>query len=277
MPTLQLGNYIIKKSSKGRLSQLELSSPYQGSYHLKRFPFHSNPSYRMTRKTLLCRKRGKGHSRSTCLIRNTLSKKTSRHQLCTTSPFTTEPLVMSTLRRQQSLFVLWIQYNVVFLLSSRHSSPQPHCRVPKQQSSFLLDSASPVTALFPDSVFEVQPLPVAGDSVRLIAGIYQLPSTTIDSFRTQALLNGIYCVPLNLLKQEQNVDLERSTWIITGSNHSDLDALVSILQRQRGLVSQMIWPTAIIQMVRNIPVDVLHYRVMALPILCIFMFIAILG
>ena len=116
--------------------------------------------------------------------------------------------------------------------------------------------------IFPRFIFEVQPLPawVAGDSVRLIAGIYQLPSTTIDSFRTrtQAILNGIYCVPLNLLKEEQNVDLARSTWIITGSNHSDLDALVYILQRQRGLVSQMIWPTAIIWMVRNMPVDALH-------------------
>ena len=102
-------------------------------------------------------------------------------------------------------------------------------------------------------------------------------STPQHDYRLIAHSGSNYCVPLNLLKEEQNVDLEPSTWIITGSNHSDLDALVSILQRQRGLVSQMIWPTAIIQMVRNIPVDALHYRALALMILCIFMFIAILG
>ena len=83
-------------------------------------------------------------------------------------------------------------------------------------------------------------------------------STPQHDYRLIAHSGGIYCVPLNLLKEEQNVDLEPSTWIITGSNHSDLDALVSILQRQRGLVSQMIWPTAIIWMVRNMPVDALH-------------------
>ena len=82
----------------------------------------------------------------------------------------------------------------------------------------------------------------------------------------------------NLLKEEhaQNVDLARSTWIITGPNPSDVDALVASLQpRRRGLFSQMIWPTAIVQMVRDM--DALHYRVMVLLILNVIMFIAILG
>ena len=149
---------------------------------------------------------------------------------------------------------------------SRPSSPQPHHRAPKQSPS-ILDSTSPVTPLLPASVFGVQP----GDSVRLIAGIYQLPSTTIDSFRTRALSNGIYCVPLDLLREEhtQKVDLAWSTWIITGPNPSDIDALVAILQPQR-IISQR-RPTTIMKMVRDM--DALHYRVLVLLLLFIFMFL----
>ena len=263
----------------------------------------------MIRKAPLCRKCGmpmKGHSRSTCLIPNSTKQKddgasmislTPSFVIPETGPFRRqnpnyvppppsqpEPLVLSSasltttepvcsVNTTQRSFPPMQQFTPNW---SRPSSPQPHCRVPKQQSPFILDSASPVTALFPASVFDVQPL--AGDSVRLVAGIYQLPSTTIESFRTQALLNGIYCVPLNLPKEEhtQNVDLARSTWIITGPNPSDVDALVASLQpRRRGLFSKMIWPTAIVQMVRDM--DALHYRVMVLLILNVIMLIAILG
>ena len=260
----------------------------------------------MTRKTPLCRKCGmpmKGHSRLTCLIPNRTEQKddgvsmilsTPSFVIPETGPFRrqnpnyvppppsqTEPPVLSSasltttepvcsVNTTQRSFPPAQQFTPNW---SRPSSPQPRYRVPKQQSPSVLDSALPVTALFPASVFDVQPQ--GGDSVRLVGGIYQLPSTTVESFLSQALSNGIYCVPLNHLKKEQNDDLARSTWIITGPNPSDVDSLVAILQPRKGLVSQMIWPTAIIQMVRGM--DALQYRLLALLILNVFMFIAILG
>jgi hypothetical protein len=297
----------------GRLSRLDsrLRSPYQGSVPVSpcrlKSPVSLKPSYRMTRKTPLCRNCGmpmKGHSRSGCLIPNNTEQKddgasmissTPSFVIPETGPFRrqnpnyvppppsrmeslvlssasltpTEP-VCSVNTMQRNFFPPLQQFTPNW---SRPSSPQPHPRVPKQQSPFVLESASPVAALLPASGFGVQP----GDSVRLVAGIYQIPSTTIESFRTRALSNGIYCVPLKLLKEErtQNVDLARSTWVITGPNPSDVDALVAILQL-RGLVRvSQIWLTTIVQMVKIM--DALHYRALALLLLCIFMFIAILG
>lgn len=260
----------------------------------------------MTRQTPLCRKCGmpmKGHSRSGCLIPNSTEQKdngasmilsTPSFVIPETGPFRRQnpnyirptpsqmqPLVLSSASltptepvcsvntRQRSCPPIQ-QFTPNW---SRPSSPQPHPsrRVPKQQSPFVLESASPVAALFPASVFGVQP----GDSVGLVAGIYQVPSTTVESFRTRALSNGIYCVPLKLPKEERmrDVDLPRSTWIITGPNPSDVDALVAILQ-PRGLISQ-IPLTVIIQMARGM--YALHHRALALILLCIFMFLAILG
>jgi len=158
---------------------------------------------------------------------------------------------------------------------SRPSSPQPRHRVPKQQS------ASPVAAIHPDSVFGIHP----DDSVELIAGIYQVPNTTIESFRTRARSNDIHCVPLNLPTKKlnlpkkgentRNVDLtQSSTWIITGPDSSNVDTLVAFLQ-PRGLFSQ-IRLTEIMQMVRD--VDTLDSRtLLAVLILSIFAFLAIVG
>ena len=272
----------------------------------------------MTRKTRMCRKCGmpmKGHSRSGCLISNSAEHKledngvsmissTPSFVIPETGPFRRqnpnyvhpppptqmEPLVLSSASLTTTEPVCSV--NTMHRRStapfqqftpnwSRPSSSQPHHRVPKQQSPFLLDptsAASLVTALLPASVFGVQP----GDSATLVAGIYQVPSTTIESFRTRALSNGIYCVPLNLVKEEeeerrsmQNVDLAQSTtWIITGSDPSDVDALVAILQPARGPFSQIRAPTvtAIMQTARDM--DVRQYIVL---LLCLFMFIAILG
>jgi hypothetical protein len=193
----------------------------------------------------------KGHPRSTCPIPNGNEQKYNGASMTTQHGV---PL-------QQ------------FTPTGRPSSSQfePHRRLPNQQSSFLPDSAaSLVTALFPSSVFGVQPL----DPVRLVAGIYQIPSTTIESFRTRALSNGIHCVPL---KEEhtgmQNVDLARSTWIITGPEPSDVDSLVATLQPPRGLVSES-QIRAVMQIVRDM--DALHFRVLVLLFLFIFMFIAVL-
>lgn len=216
----------------------------------------------MTRKTPLCRKCGmpmKGHPRLGCRIPNSAEQKddsgastTPSFVIPETGPFRRqnpnyvppspsqmEPLVLSSASltttepvcsvntMQQRSFPPFQQFTPNW---SRPSSPQPHRRVPKQQSPFVLDSTSLVTALYPASVFGVRP----GDSesVTLVAGIYQIPSTTIESFRARALSNGVYCVPLNLPKEEhtQNVDLARSTWIITGPNPNDVDALVAILR-----------------------------------------------
>jgi len=243
----------------------------------------------------------KGHSRSSCPIPNGTEPKydgpsmissTPSFVIPKTGPFRrqnpnyvpppplqTETLVLSSASLTTTEPVCSVNTTqrsfppIQQFMPSRPSSPQPHHRVPKQQpgSPFVLDSASPDTALFP--VSRVQPL--AGDSVK-VAVICQLPNTTIESFRTQAFSNGLYYVPLNpLLKEEhmQNVDLARSTWIITGPNPSYVDALAAILQPQRGLVSQ-IRLTEIIQMVKDM--DALHYRVLALLLLCISMFIAIL-
>lgn len=144
---------------------------------------------------------------------------------------------------------------------SRPSSPQPNRRVSKQQSSFVLEPPSEVPALFPASVFGVQP----GDAVRLVASIYQVPTATVESLRTRALSNRIYCVPLEPKEEPmRNVD---STWIVTGPNINDVDALVSIL-RPREPVSQM--PTAIMRLVRGM--NALHYGALAL-LLCAFKFI----
>ena len=263
------------------------------------------------RKTPLCRKCGmpmKGHSKSGCLIPNnteqnddgaSIISSTPSFVIPKTGPFRRqnpnyvpppssqrEPLVLSsasltptepvcsvnTMQRIGHSFPPVQQFTPTW---SRPSSPQPHRRVPKQHSPFVLESASPVAALLPTSVFGVQP----GDSVRLVAGIYQVPSTTIESFRIRALSNGIYCVPLKPLKEERMQNLTRSTWIITGPDPSDVDALVAILQ-PRGFVSQ-IRPTTILQMVLQLVrvMDALHYRTVALLLLflCIFIFIAILG
>ena len=298
----------------GRLSRLDYPHPLPTkklrkceSMSPQNVPSHS--SYRMTRKTPLCRKCGmpmKGHSRSTCLVpKNTEQKDDGTSMILSTPSFVIpetgpfrrqnpnyvppppEPLILSSASLTTTEPVFSVNsttqrsYPPIQQFTphwSRPSSPQSHCRVPKQQheSPFLLNSASPVTSLFQTSVFGGQQ-PLAGDSVRLVAGIYQLPRMTVESFRTRALSNGMYCVPLDLLKEKhtQNVDLTRSTWIITGSDPNDVDALVAILHPRQGLVSQMmIWPTAVKQMVRDM--DALHYRVFALLLLCIFMFVAIL-
>jgi len=138
---------------------------------------------------------------------------------------------------------------------SRPSSTQLHRRVLKAQSS----------------VFGAQP----GDSVRWVAGIYQIPTTTVESYRTRALSNGIYCVPIegplkgNIPEARMELDdeLEPSTWIVTGSRYSDVDALVAILQ-PRGLVWRIlhVWPTAIMQVVPIRDMDVLHYGALTLSV-----------
>ena len=259
----------------------------------------------MTRKTPLCRNCGmpmKGHSRSGCLIPNSryspeqkddgisMISSTPSFVIPENGPFRRqnpnyvpsppsqmEPLILSSasltptepvcsVNTMQRSFPPLQQFTPNW---SRPSSPQPHHQIPKQQSSsFVLESASPVVSLSPASVFCVQP----GDSVKLVAGIYEVPSTTVESLRIRALSNGIYCVPLELPKEEhmQNVDLAPSTWTIAGTNPSDVDALVAILQpRARGLVSQ-IRPTTIMQMVRD--VDALYCVAFAL-FLYVFFFI----
>ena len=66
--------------------------------------------------------------------------------------------------------------------------------------------------------------------------------------------------------------LARPTWIITGSNHSHVDALVAILQPRRGLVTCL--PDDMADgNYTNMLVDALLYRVLALLILCNFIFI----
>ena len=245
----------------GRLSRLDYRLRIKEvceSMSPQKDPIHSNYSHRTMQKTPMCRKCGmpmKGHSRSGCLISNSAA---AEHKLeddgvsmiSSTPSFVIPEIVLSS----ASLTSMEHVYSVNTMQRrsiptsqqvtpnwSRPSSPQPQHRVPRQQSPFVLDSASAaslVTALHPDSVFGVQP----GDSTTLVAGIYQVPSTTVESFRTRALSNGIYCVPLNLVKEEeeerrsmQNVDLAQSTtWIITGPDPSDVDSLVAILQPARG-------------------------------------------
>ena len=254
------------------------------------------------RKTPLCRKCGmpmKGHSRSGCLMPNSAGQKddsismissTPSFVIPETGPFRRqnpnylppppsqmEPLVLSSASLTPTEPVCSVNTTKRHSFPplqqftpnwSRPSSPQPQQRVPKQQS------ASPIAALSPASVFDVQP----GDFVRLVAGIYQVPSMTAESFRTRALSKGIYCVPLQKVPKEervQNVDLPRLTWIVMGPNPSDVDAFAAILQ-PRGFVSLLsqIRPAAFIQLVRVM--DGLHYRALALLLLCVFMFIAIL-
>ena len=252
----------------------------------------------MIRKTPLCRNCGmpmKGHSRPRCLITNSPEQKddgasiiasTPSFVIPETGPFRRqnpnyhdvpsppskmEPLVLSSTSltpTEPVCSVNTMQHSLPPIQQftpnwSGPSSPQPRRRVPKQHSP---ESASPVAASLPASVFGVQP----GDSVRLVSSIYQVPSTTVNSLRTRALSNGNYCVPLKLLKEErmQNVDLARSTWIVTGPNPSDVDALVAILQ-QRGFVSQ-IRSTTIMQMVRDM--DALHYGALALFLVFFFIF-----
>lgn len=242
----------------------------------------------------LCRSCGmpmKGHSKSGCLILNRPEQKgdgtsvissTPSFVIPETGPFRrqnpnyvpppqVEPLVLSSasltptepvcsVNTAQRSFPPLQQFTPKW---SRPSSPQRSRRIPKQQSSFVLESASAVAASFPASVFGVQP----GDSVELVAGIYQVPSTTVQSLRIRALSNGIYCVPVEPVGEEriQNVD---STWIVTGPNINDVDALVSILQ-PRDPVSRI--PTTIMQMVRDM--NALHYGALALLLLNAFKFI----
>ena len=271
----------------GQLSQLDFPVPRDcESISPQKFPFHSNHhiEYRMTRKTHLCRNCGmrmKGHSRLGCLIPNSTEQNDDRASMILSTPSFVIPET-GTFRRQNPNYVppspppsqmahvlpsapLTPTESVCSFPPVRQFTPnwsqpsslQPHLQAPKQQSPFVLKSTSPIAALSQASIFGVQP----GDSVRLVAGIYQIPSTTIESFRTRALSNGSYCVPIKLPKEErlQHVDLARSSWIITGPNPSDVDALIAILQ-PRGLVSQIM--------------DALHYRTLAL-LLCIFN--AILG
>ena len=164
---------------------------------------------------------------------------------------------------------------------SRPSSPQQPSGqrgLKQQESSFVLGSGrSP--ALSPISVFG----PRLGDSVRLVAGIYEIPNTTVKAFRSQALSNGIYCVPIEPLKKEeekeeymqmqQNVDSlppsTTTTWIVTGPRFNDVDVLVAVLQ-SRGLVWQLLWK-ANRQLVKNI--GALYYGVLALFLLFSFKFI----
>ena len=258
----------------------------------------------MSRKTPLCRKCGmpmKGHSRSGCRITNSPEQEGDGVSMISSTPFvipetgpfrrrnpnyvppphsqmeplvlsstsltTTEPVCSANTTRRNNIPSFQQQFTPNW---SRPSSPQPYHRVPKQQLPFGLKS---VDALHPDSVFGVQP----DDSVKLVAGIYQVPSTTIESVRTRTLSNGLYWVPLNLPKKEgenmQNVDLTTSTWIITGPEPSDVDALAAILQ-PRGLFSQ-IRLTEIVQMVRNM--DALDSRtLLKLLFISILLFIAFL-
>jgi hypothetical protein len=298
MPTLVLRRYI--ESSMGRLSRLDsrLRTKCVSTCRLK---WSHYIEIRMTRKTPLCRNCGmpmKGHARSGCRMPNSPEQKydgasmTPSFVIPETGPFRRqnpnyipppppqmEPLILSSaflaptepvysVNTMQRSFRPIQQFTPNW--STRPSSPQPHpsCRIPKQQyPSFVLESASPVDALYPASVFGVQP--GDDDSVNLVAGIYQVPSTTVESLRTRALSNGIYCVPLKeklLLKEEEEVE-ERSmqnddsdlTWIITGPDPSDVDALVAILQPP---------PRGIMQMFRDM---VLYYGALALLLLlCVF-------
>lgn len=254
----------------------------------------------MTRKTPLCRNCAmpmKGHSRSGCLVPKLQTASPEPKDDGTSIISSTPSFIIpetGPFRRQNPNYVLQPPPKVETLVLSsasftptepvrsanvmkpsfpplqqftpnwsRPSSPQPSRRVLKQQSSFIPESAS--AALSPASVFGAQP----GDSVRLVAGIYELPSTTVKSFRTRALSNGIYCVPIEPLRESfsegriQNVDLPPSTWVVTGPMFSDVDALVATL-RPRGLVWRIsqIRPTTIMQVVRDL--DALHYGAIAL-------------
>ena len=260
----------------------------------------------MTRKAPLCRNCGmpmKGHSKSGCLVPNLKSATPSpepKERILSTPSFVipeTGPF-----RRQNPNYVLPPPLPKVENLPlssasftptepvssmnersfpplqqlptlqqftpnwSRPSSPQSSRRVLKQQSSFVAPAAPS-----PASVFGTR----LGDSVRLVAGIYEVSNTIIKPVRARALSNGIYCVPIEPLtgssseERTQDVDMSLSTWLVTGPKITDVDALVANLQPRRNV--WWIRPIAIMQKVRHS--DALHYGALALFLLYLSSFI----
>lgn len=258
----------------------------------------------MTRRAPLCRNCGmpmKGHSKSGCLVPNVESspgtsfipstpsfvipatglfrRQNPNYTLPPPSPppklesvlssaslTPTEP-VLESIDAMKRSFPSYQQFTPDW---SQPSSAQPTRRVLKAHSTFILE---------PPSLFDAQP-----DSARCVAVIYQIPTTTVESYRTRALSNGIYCVPIegplkeNILDERmEDDDLEPSTWIVTGPRCSDVDTLVAIL-RPRGLFWRIlhVWPTAMMQVIRLGGMGMPFYGNIALSVtlfICAFKFI----
>ncbi|KAF8806263.1 hypothetical protein BYT27DRAFT_6646338 [Phlegmacium glaucopus] len=256
----------------------------------------------MTRKVPLCRNCAmpmKGHSKSGCLLPKSQTASPEPKDDGTSIISSTPSFVIpeTGLFRRQNPNYVWqpspeletlvmssasltptepvhsantVKHNIPPL---QQSTPGWNRRSSPQQQSSLVPPEFTSAPLSPASVFGVQP----EGSVKLVACIYELPSTSVKSMRARALSNGIYSVPVEPLsgpssseESMQNINLSPpSTWIVTGPKFSDVDALVAVL-RPRGLVWRIsqIRLTAITQMVRDL--DALHYGAIALFLLYAF-------